>query len=534
LNRGISSSSSKTTRKTSKARRIAVIDLETDPFQYGRLPQAFAAGFYDGARFVHFWGDDCLRELVAFLDAQPEPLALFAHNGGRFDFFFLLDYLQNPLKIIAGRIVTARLGKHQLRDSFAILPVPLASYEKTVIDYARFERGERERHRAEIVDYLRDDCVALHELVSAFEGRFGRALTVASTAIKQLQVDHATPRQDAEHDAMFRPFYFGGRVECFAAGIHRGDWQIADVNSMYPHAMANFDHPAGGEYRITTALDLDDPRCAFAIVDAESCGALPVRTKEGLTFPHTRGRFLATAHELRAGVETGLLRIEGCARAYYSARTLRFDGFVAAWMAEKIDAEKRGDKAGRLFAKLILNSAYGKFAQNPEAFADFMLRRPHEPIPKDWDLYADHGFVEVWKRPALGVHRGYFDVATAASITGASRAELLRAIARADRPLYCDTDSLICADVRAEIHATKLGAWKIEERADTCAIAGKKLYACAREGQYVKWASKGVKISPETIFDIAAGNVYKYLRESPSYTLATMGRFINRQVKATT
>jgi hypothetical protein len=129
---------------------------------------------------------------------------------------------------------------------------------------------------------------------------------------------------------------------------------------------------------------------------------------------------------------------------------------------------------------------------------------------------------------------GFFDVATAASITGASRAELLRAIAGATRPVYCDTDSLICEDIAADIHATKLGAWKIEETADLVAIAGKKMYACRRAGEYVKWASKGVKIDPQTILDIAAGHVHTHMRESPSYTLKRLAHFINRQVKATT
>ncbi|MGH8678166.1 MAG: DNA polymerase [Burkholderiales bacterium] len=514
--------------------RLAVLDLETDPFLAGRVPSPFAAGFYDGRRFVSFYGSDCCARLIEFLSSQKERFIIYAHNGGRFDFFYLLEHLRAPLKIINGRIVSAHLDKHVLRDSFAILPVPLASYEKTNIDYAKFEADRRDTHREEIIAYLRDDCVSLFDLVSQFRERFGSRLTIAGTAIRELTKLHTIERQAKAHDARFRPFYFGGRVECFESGELRDDFKIADVNSMYPHAMANFDHPCGAEYNHTTMLNLDSPRLAFATVQATSSGALPLRTKDGLTFPHGRGVFHATAHELRAGEDLGLLKIEHVLEARYARRMVRFDGFVQHWSAEKVNAERDGDKAGRLFAKLVMNSSYGKTAQNPEDFAEWMLRKPTEKLPAPpWELYADHGFLEVWKRPAPVTAGGYYDVAIGASITGASRAELLRAIAGATRPVYCDTDSLICRDLDAPVHATKLGAWKIEETADHVYIAGKKLYACARDGEFVKWASKGVRISPERIRDIARGSAHTHLRESPSYTLKRLAHFINRTVRVT-
>lgn len=524
--------SSGTKKSKARERPIAVIDFETDPFMYGRVPRPFAGGYFDGSRFVHFWGDDCIEQLCAFLETLP-PSIIYAHNGGRFDFFFLLERLSNPLRIIAGRIVSAKLGRHELRDSFAILPVPLASYDKTEIDYRLFERGEREAHRAAIVDYLRDDCVNLHELVSAFDARFGRRLTIASTAMAELRKVHEVEKCGDSHDAVFRPFYFGGRVECFEVGELRDDFVIADVNSMYPHAMANFDHPGGRMYECRSSVDLDDPRLSFAIIDATSRGALPVRTKLGLSFPSERGAYYATAHEIRAGIETGRLVIHRCVTAYYCEVQQRFDGFVQQFMADKIDAEQRGDKAGRLLAKLALNSAYGKFAQDPANFAEYWLRRPDDPLPdKGFDLYSDFGFVEVWRKPSVPHWSAYYDCAIAASITGAARAELLRAIDGAERPVYCDTDSLIARKVNAPIHATRLGAWKIEETADRVAIAGKKLYSCSRGGEWVKWACKGVDIAPTHILDIARGHVHDFKREAPSFTLKQT-QFIQRKVKRT-
>ena len=45
-------------------RKLAVIDLETDPFQHGRLPKPFLSGFDNGESVVEFWGDDCILRLV--------------------------------------------------------------------------------------------------------------------------------------------------------------------------------------------------------------------------------------------------------------------------------------------------------------------------------------------------------------------------------------------------------------------------------------------------------------------------------------
>src|SRR5574337_1791244 len=90
--------------------KIVVLDLETDPFEYGQMIQPFVAGFYDGSRYISIWSDDCVKRLVEILLREPEPLTIYAHNGGRFDFFYFLQYLEKDLRIVNGRIIQARLG----------------------------------------------------------------------------------------------------------------------------------------------------------------------------------------------------------------------------------------------------------------------------------------------------------------------------------------------------------------------------------------------------------------------------------------
>ena len=75
-------------KKEKPQTRIAVIDFETDPFLYDRVPEPFSAGFYDGETYIDFWGDDCADQLICYLESRKDNLIIYAHNGGKFDFYY--------------------------------------------------------------------------------------------------------------------------------------------------------------------------------------------------------------------------------------------------------------------------------------------------------------------------------------------------------------------------------------------------------------------------------------------------------------
>jgi hypothetical protein len=78
--------------------------------------------------------------------------------------------------------------------------------------------------------------------------------------------------------------------------------------------------------------------------------------------------------------------------------------------------------------------------------------------------------------------KGFRNVAIAASITGAARAELFTGLCHATSPLYCDTDAIVAATVSGlRFSETELGAWKFEAEGDEMLIGGKKLYALLGE-----------------------------------------------------
>ena len=221
---------------------ILTLDFETDPFKHGRVVEPFCVGLYDGSNFNYEWGTDCAAKIMARLSKLPESI-IYIHNGGRFDLFFLFPWIERQMRIINGRIVQCYLGKHEVRDSYSIFPLQLAKYKKDDIDITKLERDVRQKNKAEILSYLRGDCVYLHELVSAFIAEFGDYLTIGSAAMHQLRSFHPFRNGGPALDEKFRhSFFYGGRVQCFKAGVIKTPFQIFDVNSMYParHEKAMF------------------------------------------------------------------------------------------------------------------------------------------------------------------------------------------------------------------------------------------------------------------------------------------------------
>ena len=534
-------------------KRIAVVDSETDPFEHGLVVRPFTIGVAFDDRYIDFWGDDCVKQFFEYIATLEEEYIFYAHNGGKFDFFFFLEYLdpdQTPL-IMNGRLVKIMFGGQEFRDSFAIIPQALSAYKKDEIDYRHFTRDKRERYQSEIRAYQKSDCLYTLELIQGFHEMFGDKLTIASAALPMLNSLHGFERIKSETlDERFRAYYYGGRVECFETGILRpalGEtWKVYDRNSMYPAVMRDALHPISARPMLQSKIDKDTD---FAMIDAISDGALPIRKDDGsLSFPHGRNIFHASIHEINAGLETNTLRILSVRHAWAFDRKCNFEEFVMRFYGLRLDAKAVNDKVRDILYKFCLNSSYGKFALNPRKFKQWMLTigevpepRASADNPKGWSLEVQSGDIFIWSRPNPR-RGGFYNVATAASITGAARANLWRNINSAIRPIYCDTDSIICQGFKGELDETALGGWKLEATGDMAAIAGKKLYAIFNASDAVKSAAKGVGIrkpdsnigiSPSDIIDICKGTEILYENPVPTFHLDHSADFVSRRIKMT-
>lgn len=529
----------------SSRRKIFTADLETDPFDHGHFPRPFWAGLFDGKNHWDYWGADCVEKFIDRIwDLDG---IIYFHNGGKFDFHFLLPYLPDEINIfmIGARLVSIKFRGVELRDSFAILPVALKQGGKKIeIDYEIFREEFREDNKTEITDYARGDNVALYDLVVDFIDRYGMNITLASAAFNQLKLLGIDPPQGREEkDEKLRQFYYGGRVQCFETGIFEGDLKYIDINSAYPYAMMA-KHCFDQSFTVNKKVPEDEElfNASFFELTCHSRGAFPLRTKTGLSFPVGRGEFFVTGWEVRAGLDTGMISDVEYNRIHKPNTLKDFKPFVNKFYAMKKQADKDGDSNARLFAKLMLNSAYGKFALDPRKFKDYEIY-PIGDLSKQEIIeeglthkcdFDEAGFSVFARELELSaIQRAFKNVGTAASITGYVRAYLFRALCEVDRPLYCDTDSIVCYGSNSLPMGKELGEWDLEAEGTKIAIAGKKMYALTLGDGTDKVASKGVRAKAGDIRRAAKGEVINIKNEAPTYSLITKAKFITRDIKKT-
>lgn len=540
------------TRKKKKEITFAVIDAETDPFLHGRVPVPFMWGFFDGDDYEMFRTTEELADKISNYEG-----IIYAHNGGKFDFHFLLPWIEpyEEMMIINGRIAKMKIGLCELRDSWLIIPAPLAAYEKTEIDYSIFEADKRNLRANDdkIRAYLRDDCVFLHQLIRRFVDDYGMNLTQAGSSMKQWKkiapVDVAVTDQDF-YQAL-SPYYYGGRVECFEKGIINADFSVFDINSAYPFAMLQ-KHPYSANYGIHSGYSAN---ADFYRLRCVSRGALPFRgAGMGLAFPSDdeRREYTVTQWEYHAAIETGALSDIDVIESICFVGHLDFSEYINKFYAARMAAKAAGDKAGTLLYKLAMNSLYGKFAANPENYKNYMafpMDTAGEMHEWGWHFGGELGPWALGESPLDENKRRYYNVATGASITGFVRAMLWRAICASDGVLYCDTDSI--AVKRADLPlGPELGQWKHEGDFDRAGIAGKKLYVfqgipencgdcefCKSHlkelKRHNKIASKGVRITEDQLWQLARGKEVTYNPMVPTYSVKRAPQFVSRTVKMT-
>jgi len=515
---------------------FAVIDAETDPFMFGRVPSPFIWGYYNGDEYHRFFSTE---ELVEFIRKRNE--LIYAHNGGRFDFHFMLEHLSvgKRIKIINGRIAEFKIGKATLRDSYLILPTALSASQKDAFDYTKLEENVREQHMGEIEEYLRHDCEYLFQYVHEFFQHYPQKLTLAACAVdmfKQIQgveMCHLTNGEDQD----FRKFYFGGRVQALQTGVVEGELKLYDINSAYPDAMMH-DHPWGRDIIEHPAWGddpIEDKIFYLANVDIMT-PSLMVREKNALTMPTGKGITVhAVGVELRAAIELGHVKLNKVEYAWEFLESINFKGYVDHFFALKKKAKEEGDRNAEIYAKLFLNSLYGKLATDISRFYNYKTSH-YEAIPEGYipvsDGIGDRLEIVIVQSEENASGR-YYNVATAASITARVRAKLMRALAASDGPIYCDTDSILARGLPDEYLGKELGQWDVEAVADKAAIAGKKLYALWHRGEPIKVSSKGARLSASQVEMVAKGETVKWRNDAPTFRISGAPTFIERTIKRT-
>lgn len=559
------------------------IDCETDPFHacddvecskchgLGRVPKDFIWGAYCG-------DTDQYEEYATATDVAEafasRKSTVYAHNGGKFDYHYLRDHINadDTLMIINGRLARFKIGECEFRDSLNIFPnTRLKDFGiKEEIDYELMEPDKRNDPNvlAEIKRYLRQDCIGLWGVVDRYRRDYGNKLTQAGASMKYWEKNYYkadAPRQTRRQQEEYRPYYNGGRVQCFEHGTASQEFKVADINSAYPYAMLE-PHPIECEGDISTKLPKDHLLSTTLIkVEGTSRGALPWRdpkTQE-LYFPDDEGGhrkrrrvYYVTGHEFIAALELNALDVHKIRECHIFRKRVDFRAYMDHFYELREVARLNGDVAGRIFGKYFMASLYGKFGADPDQYFEFVIATEDSyarHVEQGYEPYKLFGKGRMLMcRELPDAQKRFYNVATAASVTGYVRAHLFRALSKCSGLIYCDTDSIAARETTGIEYGTKLGQWKHEGLFDRYSIAGKKLYAFHKAGAAEEFdpdasekehtwkiAAKGIKIgnsteAPDIIRKLAGGEKVRVINEVPCYTITREKPvFVHRTVKKT-
>ena len=440
---------------------FAVFDIECKNWN-----EFLGLGFYNGKDYRFF------DTIVGFVDyvLSLSDVVIFAHNGGRYDFLFLFDYILNEKRRqeyklhrilhINSSIVSFRLGDVEFRDSLNILPgslgkiAPFFGESKLEIDYDNIENEDWQ-------PYLKQDCVGLYNILRLYfeylESNFNSTpgITIASTAMRIYRSHFDDLKQwKSYYDEDFRDGYLGGRCEIFK--MKGSNLNGYDINSMYPYVMHKYKYPVGKPHKITKGgfsrvieSDLLGICKAKVHVPITYIPLLPVRDKKMLFLTGTISG-VWTLSEFREALSRGVKPISFDYCIYYRQSKRIFQRWVDRVYTQREFSKNEGE---RFLLKCLQTNLYGKFGQKPEK-EQVLFDHEVDSIKDLEPLSIERG---IWLRNIV-VPSKFIIPSIAAHVTSFARIELAKYLD--DKSYYCDTDSVFTT--RKLPTSKKLGAMKLE------------------------------------------------------------------------
>jgi hypothetical protein len=347
-----------------------------------------------------------------------------------------------------------------------------------------------------------------------------------------------------------REAYYGGRTEVFRWGRYQDRFFILDVNSMYPAVMRDGYFPVRPVGYVGTTSPREISRApdglvynCLAYIDTDM-EAYPKRIHGlGLTFPV--GRFVTRliGPEVKEAARRGhLAKAEDC--YIYKAEPI-FREYVEYFWGLRKKYKEAGDRVREQFAKLLLNSLYGKFGQWAKPvralgtslmpkymaadFVDAIEGKIGRFYQAGHEIFIQLKDKETWHNAA---------VAVSATVTSYARLVLWSLIETAslENTYYVDTDSLMVNEAGLEKLkpwiGNELGWLKLEKEADVVELRAPKDYSFGSTSKI-----KGVPKRAEAVTE----NIYAFTKISKVKTSLKEGaadpveevelRILNRWVK---
>ena len=345
------------------------------------------------------------------------------------------------------------------------------------------QKPQSEEEMAYLTAYnIQDSLIsfkAWQSLYSRLLGMNGRLkATIASTAMEyyrknfQKESMMSTPK---DRLAFERASYYGGRTEVFARGLlPRGEYYMYDKVSMYPFVMSDRAYPdtryakfvSPRSRNIEDFLGISEVTVTAPMLEYP---LLPYRVGLKLIFPVGTFRGVYTHVELSEARKLGYVIQEIHKQLIFTRSCSPFKEFVEVLFAKK---ESAADKEERLLMKLILNSFYGKFGarMETEKVCEHIGTIDWRKVPEKFKIIEQYVSYER-ELPENKIPK-YVIPVIASYVTSYARLELYKYFK--EKPLYCDTDSIILDHTIEE--TSGLGGMKLEEPGTTGYIVKPKMY----------------------------------------------------------
>lgn len=432
---------------------------------------------------------------------ENNKLLLYAHNGGKFDAYEIIYKLitKTDIPIFNSLIKDGRIFQFSIklknkltiefRDSYIMCAGRLEDLLKEFncetkklvgdIDHKTVRDVNFMKIKQKALPYLQNDVLGLYELIEKmnvvykddYNINLANTLTCAS-ASRHFFIDNHCWDNFPLYDIPFnqyleiKPFYYGGRCECFHIGAVDKPLFYYDFTSLYPYVMAKSLYPYG-KY-VDKKVSKYNPdwfglvQCTVRTTDYKMKPYLAHKSKDGkLLFSHfkTPTELWITTEEYRYIMENKLgydiqpnrVLDYGCQKAKY------FSGMIDSLFKAKKQADIDGNKARRAMAKTIVNSLYGFFGIKLSDNVKVHIKQFTSPEKKSAELnkhlcrnrlleFQDVGTKTIIKTNEQ-LNASCANLIIAIFTTAYARTELYELMTDVEKnngyTYYCDTDSII-------------------------------------------------------------------------------------------
>lgn len=421
------------------------------------------------------------KQFYDYLTRQNYISVLYGFNSGKFDVPVLMQSLEKDgvyfyphhFSFSGSRLISVMFGKKimfkdllgifaNLRDKHGkrglnVLAKDFIGEEK--LDFDSKNIGEI---TPELIEYNKQDVLILEKIYKKLRELYDNPFpsTAGRMAFEIYQNNFKPNIKSLAYKRGIKAIYRGGRTEIFK--FCGNDIRLYDVNSLYPFVMLNFSYPVG---RMYNEKNINKEGYSYAVIKApyNYIPYLSFYYNNKLIFPWGTFAGYYTNFELRQAKKHGY-EVEIIDGWVCDETENLFEDYVKKFYQMRIEAKKNNNKTLDTFAKILLNSLYGKFGQNPIR-ANYTVKlvdnvKEGEMIIM---LFGENKKYAVVRSMNFN-HSIYYDYVIAGYITAYGRDILYNYIKKANEKnvFYVDTDSLLTfADLENYV-GSELGLLKNE------------------------------------------------------------------------